>query len=403
VVSDVAARVKEALRQAAATLEAHAVAVYLAEREARILRLVGSHEVTRRETTSLPQELGWGKGLIGGAAEQAEPRFDVERGELAAPMLLGDDAVGTLVAVRSGGPGFTVAEVDRLLESGRMLARALAPAPFEVLHAELGRAAPVAGLAWLDTVIAAAGRGEREAVLNAFPAVSRRLGKEPLGSRSALVPPRLEVEVPLRAWRVDDAGRVALLCAFAGDAEALARELYFGGDMRERAGALRALGVLGRATLALDAVRDACRVSAVELFEAAVAENPYSARVLPAEEFRHAVLKAAFLGVSLARITGLPGQADAELSRMLLSYVTEREVAGRSVPPDIWPVVAVHPTPGLVAKLCGYLEHPAEAHRAGAAVALGRIADRRARPFLEDRLARETDGAVRWALERAIA
>ena len=88
---------------------------------------------------------------------------------------------------------------------------------------------------------------------------------------------------------------------------------------------------------------------------------------------------------------------------MLLSYVTEREVAGRSVPPDIWPVVAVHPTPGLVAKLCGYLEHPAEAHRAGAAVALGRIADGSARPFLEDRLARETDGAVRWALERAIA
>src|SRR5207245_11174959 len=129
-------------------------------------------------------------------------------------------------------------------------------------QAGVGGAAPGAGLAGLDTGIAAAGRGEREAVLNAFPAVSRRLGKEPLGSRSALVPPRLEVEVPLRAWRVDDAGRVALLCAFAGDAEALARELYFGGDMRERAGALRALGVLGRATLALDAGRAARRARA---------------------------------------------------------------------------------------------------------------------------------------------
>jgi HEAT repeat protein len=125
--------------------------------------------------------------------------------------------------------------------------------------------------------------------------------------------------------------------------------------------------------------------------------------VLPDHEFRQAVLKAAFMGISVARIMRLEERADAELTRMLLSYVTEREVAGRSVPPDIWPVVAAHPAAGLVAKLCGYLEHPAEAHRVGAAVALGRIRDVRARPFLEDRLARETDAVARRALERAIA
>ena len=148
---------------------------------------------------------------------------------------------------------------------------------------------------------------------------------------------------------------------------------------------------------------DACRVAAVELVEAAVAENPYSARILPDEEFRKVVLKCAFVGVSLDRVIGLETRADAELSRMLLSYVSEREVAGRSVPPDIWPVVALHPTPGLAAKLCGYLEHPSETHRAAAALALGRIADRRTRAFLEERLARETDRVVRRALERALA
>ena len=88
---------------------------------------------------------------------------------------------------------------------------------------------------------------------------------------------------------------------------------------------------------------------------------------------------------------------------MLLSYVTEREVAGRSVPPDIWPVAALHPTPGLVGKLCGYLEHPAAAHRAAAAMALGRIGDRRADPFLKDRLAREDDRTVRRILERVLS
>src|SRR5262249_61637302 len=95
--------------------------------------------------------------------------------------------------------------------------------------------------------------------------------------------------------------------------------------------------------------------------------------------------------------------ADAELSRMLLSYVTEREVAGRSVPPDVWPVVALHPPAGLVAKLCGYLEHPATTHRVAAAEALGLIGDQHARPFMNDRLAREDDRTVRRILERAFA
>src|SRR2546422_4410041 len=118
--------------------------------------------------------------------------------------------------------------------------------------------------------------------------------------------------------------------------------------------------MFGRSPVAVDSVLDACRTSSMELFEAATADNPYTCGLLPEEEFRNAVLKAAFMGVSIARLPGLEARVDAELSRMLLSYVTEREVAGRSVPADIWPVVALHPTPGLVGKLCGYLEHPAE-------------------------------------------
>jgi len=109
------------------------------------------------------------------------------------------------------------------------------------------------------------------------------------------------------------------------------------------------------------------------------------------------------MGVAISRLPGIEARASAELSRMLLSYVTEREVAGRSVPADVWPVAALHPIPGLVGKLCGYLEHPAEAHRAAAALALGRIGDRRVEPFVRDRLAREDDRAVRRALERALA
>jgi HEAT repeat protein len=72
------------------------------------------------------------------------------------------------------------------------------------------------------------------------------------------------------------------------------------------------------------------------------------------------------------------------------------------VPPDVWPVAALHPVPGLAARLLGYLEHPTAAHRAAAARGLGRLGDERTRPFLIDRLGREQDADVRRALEWSI-
>jgi hypothetical protein len=391
---------EQAMVDVVAALGATGAAVYLRDPDQPVLRLAAARGDA---AGAVPREVSWGKGLIGSAAEQADVLEAADDGPFtaAAPLLLGDEAVGSLGVARAA--RLTLAEADGLLARSRKVARALAPPPLDSLRAELGRRVPPAGLTWLDTMLAAAGRGDRDAIVTMFPGVGRRVGRERLGSGTALVLRDLDVEVPLRAWRTDDAARAAMLCAFTGDAEGLARELYYNGDMREREGALRALAVVGRGRAAHDAVVDACRVAAAELVEAAIAENPYASRVLPIEEFRQVVLKCAFIGVSLERIALLEIRADAELSRMLLSYVTEREVAGRSVPPDVWPIVALHPTPGLVGKLCGYLEHPAEAHRLGAAVGLGRIGDRRARPFVEDRLAREADRTVRRALQRALA
>ena len=438
-------RVTAALGEIVETFGVQGAVAYLREPEESRLRLAGFCGRAPTGGRPLPPEYAWGKGLVGAAAERGETQATAEPDPyaVAVPMLLGDEAVG-VVAIVAGRRRLTPAACDTLLVCARALAWMLAPASLEVLRAELARRLGEPALAWLETLLAAAGRGERDPLFNAFPAVSRRVGREPLGSRSALVRRDLDLEIPLRAWRVDDAARVALICAFAEhfepsssashsrearraeesetarsvgesfrepaarrdpsqSAEALARELYFAGDLRERTGALRGLAVVGRTPAALDTVLDAGRASAVELFEAAIAENPYASRVLPAEEFRRIVLKCAFVGVPLDRVVGLETRADEELSRMLLSYVSEREVAGRSVPPDIWPIVALHPTPGLAAKLIGYLDHPAEAHRMTAAVALGRMGDRRARPFLEDRLRRETDPAVRRAIERAMS
>jgi hypothetical protein len=271
----------------------------------------------------------------------------------------------------------------------------------EPLLAELAARAPAEGMAWLEEQLAAARAGDRAAVKKAFPGMGRRLGRGELGAEGALT--RADgADVPLRAWRVDDAGRAALIAAFADGRDELARELYFSGDMRERAGVLRGLALAGQGDAALDTVRDACRANARELFEAAVADNPYASAGLNDNEFRQAVLKSVFLGVPLASIARIDERADAELTRMLLSYVTEREMAVRTVPPDIWPVAGRAPIPGTIARLVGYLEHPQAAHRAGAAQGLGISGDPRGRAFLEERLPRETDESVRAAIAGAL-
>jgi hypothetical protein len=274
--------------------------------------------------------------------------------------------------------------------------------PDETLIDVLADRAPADGVAWLRDQLAAARAGDRAAVRKAFPGMGRRLGRGELGVEGALA--RADgAEVPLRAWRVDDVGRAALIAAFADGRDELARELYFSGDLRERTGVLRGLALAGEGDAAMDAVRDACRANARELFEAAVADNPYASAGLNENEFRQAVLKSVFLGVPLESIARIDERADAELTRMLLSYVTEREMAVRSVPPDIWPVAGRAPIPGTVARLVGYLEHPLAAHRAGAARGLGISGDPRGRAFLEERLPRETDESVRAAIAGALA
>jgi hypothetical protein len=283
--------------------------------------------------------------------------------------------------------------------------------------------APAEGAAWLRDTAAAIARGQAD-VRVAFPSVSRRVGRGGLGApadaRLALELAGEPCAVSLAAWRIDDAARAVLLTAAtrrdpaaASESMAVARDLYERGDARERTGVLRALSVLahiGRGAASPDdgvvAVLDAVRTSQGEIFEAAICDSAFAGAFLPEHEYRKAVLKAVFIGLSIVRIARLDQRADAELTSSLLDLVTEREAASRTIAPELWPVIALHPPPGLAAKLLGYLEHPAADHRAAAAIALGRLVragDARLTSFLADRAGREPAPAVRDALARALA
>jgi hypothetical protein len=268
-----------------------------------------------------------------------------------------------------------------------------------------------------------------------FASVARMVGRQPLMEPEAvdtaagaadLVPaatapvePPSEGRSPverdaLARWRTDDAARVLLLCAAATrDPAALRRDLrdlFASGDSREKMAVLRALALQAVPT-AGDTLADAEMVLAAVrsnepgLVEAALCDNPWAVARLSPLEFRKAVLKGLFLGLDIGRIAGLEARVDAELCASLLDHVAEREAAGRSVPAAVWPLAALHPPPGLAGRLLGCLEHPALAHRLGAAAGLERLVargDTRLCAFVRDRAAREPDAAVRALLERIL-
>jgi hypothetical protein len=238
----------------------------------------------------------------------------------------------------------------------------------------------------------------------AFVAAGRRLGRGPLAAGDPLPGP--DDAVATDGWSVDDAARAAFLIAgaagCAGELDDLIDELYRQGDSREKRGVVRSLSLLPDAGRFTQLALDAGRTNESDLFTALACDNPFPARHYGELEFNKLVMKAAFVGAPLSRIVGLGRRANPELARMGTDYVSEQEAAGRRFPPDIWLLVAPHVTPAALARMIGYLNHSVGDLRRGAALGLGVSGMSRARPFLIDRAAIESDGQVRAAIARAL-
>ncbi|SDN31027.1 hypothetical protein SAMN04487981_104396 [Streptomyces sp. cf386] len=137
-----------------------------------------------------------------------------------------------------------------------------------------------------------------------------------------------------------DAARVLILHAARADVDALTR-VYFQGTTAERRAVVQALPHLVPGHEALPLVEDALRTNDTRLLAAAV--GPYAARHLDPHQWRHAVLKCLFTGVSVDVVADLDRRAhrDAELARMLGDYAAERSAAGRPVPEDLHRVLTL--------------------------------------------------------------
>lgn len=190
------------------------------------------------------------------------------------------------------------------------------------------------GRGWLDEAIGRAAHGSLDELLTVYTMASRRMGKGPL-----FAPGATAGDTSIAHWTREDAARALLLLArstgsgstFAADACAC----YDMGDAREQESWLRALAMLPHPEQFLAYAVNACRSSISPVFEAIACENEYPSLYFAELNFNQMVLKALFSGVALARIVGLAGRLNAELTRMAADYASERRAAGRSVPADI--------------------------------------------------------------------
>ncbi|MEE2521911.1 EboA domain-containing protein [Pseudarthrobacter sp. J75] len=172
-----------------------------------------------------------------------------------------------------------------------------------------------------------------------FATAGRRVGRGPL--RPDVDPSGVLFGTVSDHARGQLVGRLPECLAPEELAEALLN-LYNGGDSAERRGVLRGLGTLAANAPGLPAAvvgvglgltKEALRTN--ESGVVAAAMGPFAAAHLDQHNWRHAVLKLVFMGISLDAVTDLSERADDELARMAGDFAAERTAAGRPVPDDV--------------------------------------------------------------------
>ena len=204
---------------------------------------------------------------------------------------------------------------------------------------------PPAGVIWaeLSPVLAAGARAWLESTLR-----DGALLADPLRFRVAFAQVTRKLGAQLE---LVDLARLSLLAVGLGlrsreQQRALVETLFHTGEQREQQSVLRALPRLAEqpgldpATFCPIAI-EACRTNSVAVFSAIAHDNPYPAAHFPELHFNQLVLKALFLGVTVARIVGLEARKNTELVRMVRAYASERRAAGRAVPADVDNVIAL--------------------------------------------------------------
>ena len=250
-----------------------------------------------------------------------------------------------------------------------------------------------------------------KAVYLALGYATRRLGKSDLklGAEDLAAANKVRPGWDPSDWSVDQAARLAfILASYDADAARFRdrlEQLFRTADVGELITFYRGLPLYPEAALHVARAREGARSGMQPIFEAVAHRNPYPAEQFDENSWNHMVLKALFIGTTLAPIQGLDRRANPTLMRMLCDYAHERWAAGRPVAPELWRCVGPHADQAALDDLGRVLKTGDDRDRKAAALALSTASSAAAKRLLETvpALAAEIkSGRLTWAtLDRA--
>lgn len=213
--------------------------------------------------------------------------------------------------------------------------------PSGLLQEWLQRQLPQDEFAWLEAQVERARGGSDRELHIALGMVPRKLGKADLmvsdgdlADASATRP-----GWDPRGWSVDQAARILLLLESGGDGNDFAvrfRELCRTADPAEAVAFYRGLPLYPTPERLEPQAGEGLRTNMRAVFEAVAHRSPYPRERFDQNRWNQMVLKALFVGSTLAPVQGLDERANAELAGILRDYAHERWAAGRPVSPELW-------------------------------------------------------------------
>ena len=120
----------------------------------------------------------------------------------------------------------------------------------------------------------------------------------------------------------------------------LYKTLFNSADVQESIVLIQSLAFVPQSEAFVEKAREAARSNITTMFIAVAHNSNYAFNYFDESGWNQLVLKAAFLNVAIVKIYGLKSRNNTQLVKMLCDYASERQVASRSVPWDLWCCVA---------------------------------------------------------------
>lgn len=247
---------------------------------------------------------------------------------------------------------------------------------------------PEPQFAWIESELAKLRAGRARDLDTMFGLAPRRLGRADLklSAEDLAAAQKARPGWDPRGWTIDEAARILALLRFADATDGFAdafKQLCRTADVGESVALYRGLPLYPDPERLEWQAGEGLRTSMRAVFEAIAHRSPFPKETFSEDRWNHMVLKALFIGSTLAPIQGLDERANPTLARILRDYAHERWAAGRPVTPELWRCLGPFAEGEMVDDLARLAGSADGDERRAAALALAASPDDRALQVLQ--------------------